>query len=283
MGDQLPWEVDQIVRILTQALRGLASLHADPDPVIHRDIKPENILVADHDRGGDTNEYGPWIKLADFGLAIEGSTCEGKAGTWLYTAPEVFRPVHYTSKVDIWSLGVVILQLLLKGRVPGASGAHMEGEEWCEDIIEFTKRNTRASWKKDRNELSENEHSLSTFLWVFISHCMLLGDPNKRLSARQCLRNRMFVEMQSASKHVGGWRLKDPTSTQFNITKKYTLKAKAPLPNISGGAATGARYNPGVDVIPALEAQASKRSKTAKPLRPLMPKPIGFGLVFGKP
>ena len=283
MGDQGQWQVDQIVRILTQALRGLVSLHAVPNPVIHRDIKPENILVADYDRGGDPNEYGPWIKLADFGLATEGSTCVGKAGTWLYTAPEVFRPVHYSSKVDIWSLGVVILQLLLKGNVPVASGNHMEGKEWCEDIIKFTRRNTDASYKKDRQELSENEHSLRSFLWVFIRNYMLQGDPNKRLSAQQCLSNPLFAEMHSASKGVGGWRLKEPNNTKFNITKKFQPKAKASLPEISGGAATGARYNPGVEMGPALEAQASKRSRTAKKSRPKTPKPVGFGLVFGDP
>ena len=291
MKDQGPWQIDQIVRILTQALRGLASLHAGPNPVVHRDIKPQNILVADHDRGAEPNEYGPWIKLADFGLAIQGSKCEGKAGTWLYTAPEVFRRVRYTSKVDIWSLGVVILQLLLEGNVPVASGDHMQGVEWCKDIFNFTKTNTDASLRKDRQELSENEYSLRSFLWVFIRNFMLQGDPNKRLSAQECLSDRLFLEMQFASSYVGGWRVTEPTFnakgefeyTNFNITKKFPPKAKAPLPNISGGAATRARYDPGVEVGVALEAQASKRSRTARAsraYRPILPKPVAFGLVF---
>lgn len=279
--DQGPWQVDQIVRILTQALRGLASLHAGPNPVVHRDIKPTNILVADHDRGGDPNEYGPWIKLADFGLATEGSKCEGKAGTWLYTAPEVFRPVRYTSKVDIWSLGVVILQLLLEGNVPVASGDHMEGEVWCKDIFNFTRRNTDAYLRKDRQELSENEYSLRSFLWVFIRNFMLQGDPNKRLSAQECLRDRLFLEMQFASKYIGGWQVERQFEyKRLNITKKFPPKARAPLPNTGPGAVTKASYNPGVKVSVALEAQASKRSRTA---RPKSPKPVGFGLVFGDP
>ena len=282
------------MRILTQALRGLASLHAGPNPVVHRDIKPENILVADHHRGGDSNEDGPWIKLADFGLATQGSKCEGKAGTWLYTAPEVFYPVRYTSKVDIWSLGVVILQLILEGNVPEASGDFMEGVVWCKDIFNFTKMNADASVKKDRRELSENEYSLKTFLWGFIRNFMLQGDANKRLSAQECLRHPMFLEMQFASRYVGGWQVKEPTfnargefeDTEFKITKKFQPKAKAPLPNTSGGAAARARYDPGVNMGVALEAQASKRSRTAmgpRALRPLLPKPVGFGLVFEDP
>ena len=269
---------------LTQALRGLASLHAGPSPVIHRDIKPENILVADHHRGSDPNEYGPWIKLADFGLATQGSICESKAGTWLYTAPEVFRPGRYTSKVDIWSLGVVILQLLLEGNIPVASGNHVEGVDWCKDILNFTKTNIDASLKNDRQELSENEHSLRSFLWVFLRN-MLQGDPNKRLSAQACLSDPLFLEMQLAAKQVGCWPLKEPTFnakgefdyTKFNITKKFPAKGKAPLPNISAGAGTKARYDPGVKVSVALEAQASKRCRTP---RPETPKPIGFGLMF---
>ena len=285
--DQHPWQVDQIVRILAQALRGLASLHAGPNPVIHRDIKPENILVADLHRGSDPNEYGPWIKLADFGLATQGSICETNVGTWLYTAPEVFRPVRYTSKVDIWSLGVVILQLLLEGRVPPASGNHVEGVDWCKDIFNFTKTNIDASLRNDRQELGENEYSLRSFLWVFLRN-MLQGDPNKRLSAQACLSDPLFLEMQSAAKHVGGWRLKEPTfnargefeDTKFNITKKFPTKGKAPLPSISAGGGARARYDPGVKVRVALEALASKRCRNG---RPETPKPIGFGLMFVDP
>ena len=294
MGDQLPWQVDQIVRILTQALRGLASLHAGPNPVVHRDIKPENILVADNYRGGEPNEYGPWIKLADFGLAREGSKCEGKVGTWLYAAPEVFHRVRYTSKVDIWSLGVVILQLLLEGKVPEASGNNMEGEEWCRDILNFTKANVDASIKRDRHELSENERSLRTFLWLFIKNFMLQVNADQRLSAQECLRHGTFLEMQRASRREGGWRTKEPTFnakgefvyTGFNITKKFATKPKAPLPNIGGEPVTKARYNPGVEVGVALEAQASKRCKAAKASRaprPEVPRPVGFGLVFEDP
>ena len=282
--DQFPWQVDQIVRILTQALRGLASLHAGPNPVIHRDIKPANILVADLNYGSDRKEFGPWIKLADFGLARQGTRCEGQAGTWIYTAPEVFRVQGYTSKVDIWSLGVVILQLLLEGNVPPASGPHMEGEVWCRDIFNFTKTNTDASLRRDRQELSEYELSLRTLLWVFIRAYMLQGDPSKRKSAQECLNHRLLLEMQFASRGAEGWRMKEPTInaqgefelTEINFTKKLPPNARASLPNPSG-TATKARYHPGVDVSKALEAQASKTA------RPETPKPIGFGLIFGDP
>ena len=286
MKDQGPWLVDQIVRILTQALRGLASLHAGPNPVIHRDIKPANILVADLDFGSDANEFGPWIKLADFGLARQGTRCEGEAGTWLYTAPEVFRSAGYTSKADIWSLGVVILQLLLEGNIPFASGPYMEGEVWCMDIFNFTRTNTDASLTKDWLELSENEYSLRSLLYVFIRNYMLQGDPSKRLTAQECLSNRLFREMQLASRYENGWHIKEPIFdakdfTGFNITKKLPPKARASLPQLSNGPATKARYDSGVDMSTALEAQAS--SRTARASRPETPRPIAFGLIFEDP
>ena len=294
IGDKDPWQVHQIVSILIQALRGLARLHARPNPVIHRDIKPENILVADYDRGSDPNEYGPWIKLADFGLATQGSKCEGQAGTWRYSAPEVFDTrVRYSSKVDIWSLGVVILQLLLGGNLPVPSGPYMEGKEWCEDIFYFTQTNANASVEIDREELSENEYSLESFLWAFLKNFMLQANDPDRLSAQECLNERLCLEMQSAVRLERGWRIKEPTFnaegefvyTKFNITKKFAPKARAPLPNICDGAVTKAIYDPGMEVGAALRA-LSERDKTArasKAAQPERPKPIGFGLVFGDP
>ena len=289
VGDQRPWQIDQIVSILTQALRGLASLHASPDPVIHRDIKPDNILVADQHSGGEVFEAGPWIKLADFGLATQGSKCEGFAGTWLYTAPEAFFDVRYTSKIDIWSLGVVILQLLLKGNIPDASGDYVEGEHWCRDIFNHAKRNSDFSVKKDRKELRENEYSLRSFLWVFIRNFMLQGDANKRLSARECLKHPLFQQMYSASRLGPGWRIGDPivdangNIIDHNFTKQFSPRAKAPLPTLNIEAVNKATYEPGVKVADALRAQQSKATQTkksSKPARPRTPQPIGFGLVI---
>ena len=123
---------------------------------------------------------------------------------------------------------------------------------------------------------------------------MLQGDPNKRLSAQQCLSDRLFLEMQFASSYVGGWRVREPTfnakgefaDTKFNITKKFPPKARAPLPSFCDGAVTKAIYDPGVGMGVALEAQASKRCRTARASRarrPITPKPVAFGLVFDDP
>ena len=79
--------------------------------IIHRDIKPANIFLS------DTEDF----KLGDFGVARIASASTGastRAGTVNYMAPEVFRGEKYTSNVDIYSLGLVMYQLLNNNRMP---------------------------------------------------------------------------------------------------------------------------------------------------------------------
>jgi serine/threonine protein kinase len=76
--------------------------------VIHRDIKPENILL-----------FEEGVKLADFGSSIQLSpdSREQLCGTPEYLAPEVIENQRYDEKVDVWSVGVLVYEMLL-GRTP---------------------------------------------------------------------------------------------------------------------------------------------------------------------
>lgn len=107
----LDW--DARMKIALGAARGLAYLHEDSNPrVIHRDFKASNILLED--------DFTP--RVSDFGLAREAS--EGSQhistrvmGTFGYVAPEYAMTGHLLVKSDVYSYGVVLLELLT-GRKP---------------------------------------------------------------------------------------------------------------------------------------------------------------------
>lgn len=102
------------VKIALGAARGLAYLHEDSSPrVIHRDFKSSNILLED--------DFTP--KVSDFGLARAALDEENQhistrvMGTFGYVAPEYAMTGHLLVKSDVYSYGVVLLELLT-GRKP---------------------------------------------------------------------------------------------------------------------------------------------------------------------
>ncbi|CAI5466629.1 unnamed protein product, partial [Closterium sp. Yama58-4] len=148
----LSWE--RRLRIATTAAKGLEYLHNGASPsVIHRDIKTSNILL----------DYSFNAKVADFGLsklgkktpATMGMGVEEKTdkshistrvkGTLGYLDPMYYTKQHLTDKSDVFSFGVVLLELLT-GRLPiwqedDASGLQNGGEslinlvEWTEPFL----------------------------------------------------------------------------------------------------------------------------------------------------
>ena len=85
-----------------QILNAVYYLHSNN--IIHRDIKPENILISADNK----------LKLCDFGWAKE-LTLENRStfcGTMEYMAPEIVGSENYDYSVDIWSLGILLYELL---------------------------------------------------------------------------------------------------------------------------------------------------------------------------
>ena len=90
-----------------------ALVYCEDNHIIHRDIKPENLFV---DRFGN-------FKIGDFGVSRSMATVHmadsmTSVGTISYMAPEIYRHRAYNNTVDIYSLGLVLYQLLNQGRMP---------------------------------------------------------------------------------------------------------------------------------------------------------------------
>lgn len=124
LADELadgPLDPDRAVRIAASVADGLAVAHTAG--IIHRDVKPGNILL-------DTDGTA---KLADFGiarLAEAATTTVTMVGTAAYLAPEQLEVTELTPAVDVYALGLVLLEMLtgqraFQGTGPAAAYARL--------------------------------------------------------------------------------------------------------------------------------------------------------------
>ena len=92
-----------VATIYIQIFSAVKYMH--DNQILHRDIKPENILMDE--------QLNP--KICDFGWATEVQQDQPRmtfCGTYEYMAPEIFENEKYNDSVDVWSLGILLYEML---------------------------------------------------------------------------------------------------------------------------------------------------------------------------
>eukprot|EP00826_Nyctotherus_ovalis_P024937 TRINITY_DN1924_c0_g1_i4.p1 TRINITY_DN1924_c0_g1~~TRINITY_DN1924_c0_g1_i4.p1 ORF type:complete len:485 (+),score=154.82 TRINITY_DN1924_c0_g1_i4:192-1646(+) len=167
----------EAAKIMEKILTAISFLHNLG--ICHRDIKPENFMFS-------SSEPDAEIKIIDFGLSakFKSEKCmQDIVGTPFYVAPEVLEGV-YTNACDIWSLGVV-LYAMLNGKPPFTGTSSEVLSKVAKAAVVFPERN----WRGVSNEAKD------------IISKMLERNPEKRLTAKQCLDHSWFTKNGDNTSH----------------------------------------------------------------------------------
>ena len=112
--------IPEAVAYAIEIARALGAAHARH--IVHRDVKPQNVLI-DHEGSAKVTDFGIARTLEEDGLTADGRVL----GTTDYVSPEQALGQHVTGQSDLYSLGVVLYEMLtgevpFTGREPGGGG-----------------------------------------------------------------------------------------------------------------------------------------------------------------
>ena len=193
----------EVIRLGTELCEALEICHGQN--IIHRDIKPQNIFI---------DRYGSF-KLGDFGIArkMEGMTSTlSQKGTFGYIAPEVVQGRKYDTRADIYSLGLVLYQLMNEGRAPFLQTAEDQRNPRTRD--EATQR------RLGGEQLPKPCFASSEFGKIILKACEYA--PEKRFSSAAEMKDALFVLTEggttAANRKGKRYKVDDTTIKDANRT-----------------------------------------------------------------
>lgn len=198
---------DEAIFLLRQMVAAL--IHCSRLGIHHRDLKPENILL-------DLNKQQ--VKIVDFGMAAlqpRGGYLTTPCGSIHYAAPEVFERRYDGTKIDVWSLGV-ILYVMLTGATPfnyDPDGEHTDMNIW---------------WKMLKAAKYPLPDELSAEAKDLISQ-MLQPEPRKRISLEKIWQHPLIHKYDEEwgespeQTKLQNWVGKSPIIGEWSVTKKEDI------------------------------------------------------------
>ncbi|KAL6901919.1 hypothetical protein ACP4OV_004795 [Aristida adscensionis] len=218
--DSSPVDWPTRMNIAVGVARGLHHLHTDAN-IVHGNLSSSNILL---DEGNDP-------KIADGGLSrlmtpAANSSAMAAAGALGYRAPELAKQKKANTKTDMYSLGVVILELLT-GKSPGDTTNGLDLPQWVASVVEeeWTNEVFDLELMKDAAAGSETGEELVKTLKLAL-HCVDPSPP-ARPEAQQVLRQleqiKPSIAVSAASSFTGEPSHTTATATSVTDETKSTI------------------------------------------------------------
>jgi len=247
---------NHIILFTYQILRGLKAIHSAN--IIHRDLKPSNILV---------NE-DLLIKLCDFGTGRGNhpgpqslrQTLLREVATTYYRAPEGLLDQVYSTSVDVWSVGCILAELILRRplfQVSDDDGCMTDDRHLLMTIIQIFGTPGSHVWSsfsnsKIKEQLSKTEFPVrtpseilpnakdifqnETKEKIFSLFCDLMEfDHKERVSAKQAIQHEIFSLLHDPND--------EPIATEFDDPEKKEIRASKPSLSSSGREIASVKLN----------------------------------------